>query len=129
MTRWIGFFLAIIFGIAAGLYYGWVLSPVEYIDTTPDTLRIDYKTDFALMVAEIYRSDDDIEAAARRLAQLGDDPPLNLLQQALEYALQAGYGQTDLNLLTHLRGGLQTWNPPDPSSSGEIPAPTGESAP
>jgi len=129
MTRWIGFFLAIILGIAAGLYYGWVISPVEYVDTTPDTLRIDYKTDFALMVAEIYQSEDDIESAARRLAQLGDDPPLNLLQQALDYASQAGYGQTDLNLLSHLRDGLQTWNPSETSSSGEIPTPTGESVP
>ena len=130
MFRWIGFFLAIILGISAGLYYGWVLSPVEYVDTTPDTLRIDYKTDYVLMVAEVHQRDGDIETAVRRLALLGDDLPLTLVQQTLDYALQTGYGQTDLNLLTQLRDGLRTWNPPDPASGGgTTPIPTGTGTP
>jgi len=130
MFRWIGFFIAIILGISAGLYYGWVLSPVEYVDTTPDTLRIDYKTDYVLMVAEVHQRDGDIETAARRLAFLGDDLPLTVVQQTLDYALQTGYGQTDLNLLVQLRDGLQTWNPPNPASGGETtPIPTETGAP
>ena len=119
MSRWIAFLLAIILGIAAGLYYGWVISPVEYVDTTPNTLRIDYKTDFVLMVAEVYQTDGDIEIAARRLALLGDDSPVSLTRQAQAYAQANGYGQTDLNILTHLQDGLQTWNPSDVSPAGE----------
>ncbi len=111
MNRWIAFLLAIILGLAAGLTYGWVLSPVEYVDTTPDTLRADYKTDYVLMVAEIHQADGNIETAIRRLALLGDDASLDLTQQAYDYAQANGYGQTDLNLLTHLREGIQTRNP------------------
>lgn len=119
MSRWIAFFLAVILGIAAGLYYGWVLSPVEYVDTTPDTLRADYKTDYVLMVAEVYQADGDTETAIRRLALLGDDAPLDLTQRAHEYAQANGYGQSDIQLLDHLREGLQTRNPADPALSEE----------
>jgi hypothetical protein len=110
MQRWIGFLLAIALGIAAGLYYGWVVNPVEYVDTTPDTLRIDYQADFVLMIAEIYQADGNIENAARKLALLGDTP-VEITQKTMEYAAQAGYGHTELTLLTALQDGLQNWNP------------------
>lgn len=122
MLRWFVFSLSILLGLAAGLYYGWVLSPVEYVNTTPDTLRIDYKTDFVLMVSEAYQVEGDVEQAIRRLALLGEDAPVTLAEQAFAYAQANGYGQTDLTLLTHLREGLQTWNP-----AGAVPA--GEGAP
>jgi len=115
MFRWIAFLLSIILGLAAGLYYGWVVSPVEYVDTTPDTLRIDYKTDFVLMVAEVYQEDGDIENAVRQLGLLGDEDPIDLIDGALDYAQENIYGQTDLDLLTKLREGVQTRN-----SSGSI---------
>lgn len=111
MARWIGFLLSILLGLAAGLYYGWVVSPVEYVDTTPDTLRADYKTDYVLMVAEIYQADGNEENALQALALLGTQPPVEIVQDALEYAAQAQYGPSDLDLLRALRDGLQNWNP------------------
>jgi hypothetical protein len=51
MSRWTRFLIAIAVGLALGLLYGWVLSPVKYVDTTPNTLRADYQTDYVLMVA------------------------------------------------------------------------------
>lgn len=113
MSRWIAFLLSILVGLVLGLYYGWVVSPVEYVDTTPDTLRTDYKTDFVLMVAEIYQADGAPENAFRNLGTLGDENPVVLTEQALAYAQANGYGQSDLSLLDHLREGLQTWNPAD----------------
>lgn len=113
MSRWIAFLLSILVGLAIGLYYGWVVSPVKYVDTTPDTLRVDYKTDFVLMVAEIYQADNSPENAIRNLSLLGDEASVALTEQAFDYAQTHGYGQSDLNLLTHLREGLQTWNPVD----------------
>jgi hypothetical protein len=119
MSRWIAFFLSILLGLAAGLYYGWVVSPVEYVNTTPDTLRMDYKTDFVLMVAEIYQADGEIEQAVRALALLGDADPLELTSQAMAYAEANQYGQSDQTLLTRLRAALQTRNPADaPAAEG-----------
>ena len=111
MARWIGFFVAIVIGVAAGLYYGWAVNPVEYIDTSPDSLRIDYRTDYVLMVAEVYHVEEDLAQAARRLAILGDDSPHEIVQQAILYANQIGYSENDRVLLADLRDGLLTWNP------------------
>ena len=52
--RLILFVLMIVLGIAAGVTYGWVLNPVQYSDTGLQTLGQDFKTDYVLMVAEVY---------------------------------------------------------------------------
>ena len=57
MPRWLPPLILAIIGIALGLLYGWVIEPVKFVDTTPASLRADYQTDYVLMVAEAYRSD------------------------------------------------------------------------
>jgi hypothetical protein len=111
MKRWIYFLLAVLIGVAAGLYYGWELNPVEYIETTPATLRIDFQTDYVLMVAEAYQVDGDLNLAARRLAVLGETPPAEIVRQAMIYAAQIAYSDSDQDLLGQLASNFQTWNP------------------
>jgi hypothetical protein len=55
MIRWLTFLLAIAIGAAAGLYYGWVINPIRYIDAAPDSLRSDYKADYVLMTPRYRR--------------------------------------------------------------------------
>ncbi len=100
------------------MYYGWVVSPVEYVDTAPDSLRIDYKTDYVLMVAEAYHVEADLGLAVRRLALLGDNPPAETVAQATLFAVEQGYARTDLALIQALADALQSWNP-----SLEVPGP------
>jgi hypothetical protein len=109
--RWLFFFLAILLGLGLGLLYGWVISPVEYVDTTPDTLRADFRADFVLMVAETYQGDQNIEAAARNLAQLGSQPPAEIAAAALKFARQNGYSTEDITRLQNLTIALQAWQP------------------
>ena len=111
MPRWIKFLIALVLGIAAGLVYGWVISPVEYIDTAPASLRADYRTDYVLMTAEVYHADLDLDAAARRLTFLGSDPPAQIAGEAYSYAFQNQAPATDLKLLQELSTALQTWQP------------------
>lgn len=111
MGRWIRFLLAILVGVAVGLLYGWLINPVEYVDTTPDTLRIDYQSDYVLMVAEIYSVESDIARAVRRLALLGNDPPAEIAHRALLFAEREGYIDSDIVLIRALYTDLQTWNP------------------
>ena len=111
MSRWIRFFIAISIGAAAGLLYGWVVNPIEYIDTTPDTLRIDYQSDYVLMVAEIYSVEGDIALAVRRLALLGDSLPSEIVHKALLFAERQGYTDSDIVLMRALFADLQSWNP------------------
>jgi hypothetical protein len=108
MTRWFGFIFVIIIGVAIGLLYGWVINPVEYQDTTPDTLRIDYKTDYVLMVAETFHAVGDLELAKARLSLLGDLPPEEMVMQTILFAEKAGYTDTDLTLMRAFLEVLQT---------------------
>lgn len=122
MNRWFGFLLVIGLGAILGLLYGWVVNPVEYVDTAPDSLRQDFKTDYVLMVAEAYRLERGQESAlgmaARRLALLGDTSPVEMISQAVEFGRQLGYAAADLTLMQEMGDDFQTWNP-----SLEAPAP------
>ena len=111
MSRWMRFFLAIALGAAGGLFYGWVVSPVEYVDTTPDTLRIDYKSDYILMVAETYSVDKEMALAARRLGLLGDTAPVEMVREAVLFAERQGYTDADVALMRQLLTDLQSWVP------------------
>jgi hypothetical protein len=111
MSRWIRFLLAILLGAAGGLLYGWMLNPVKYVDATPDSLRVDYKTDYVLMVAEAYAADSDLPQAARRLALLGSQPPADIASEAVLFAERQGYLDNDLTLMRQLYTSLQTFVP------------------
>ena len=111
MSRRIWFIVSVVAGITLGLVYGWIINPVQYVDTSPDTLRVDYKTDYVLMVAEVYHTEGDLSLAARRLALLGNTPPLDMVQQAVVLAGQADYAPKDVDLMVRLAQGLETWTP------------------
>jgi len=111
MGRWIRFIITIGIGIVAGLIYGWLINPVEYVNTAPDSLRKDYRTDYVLMVAEAYHTENSLSLAARRLAMLGDQAPEEIVTQAITYASQIHYSDSDLELMQTLADKLKTWDP------------------
>ena len=118
MARWIRFLIAILVGLVLGLAYGWLISPVRYIDTSPNTLRIDYKTDYVLMVSEAYQSEKDLDQAIRRLGLLGTTSPVELIAQTIQFAQKAGYSEADVARIQALMSALQTLLP-----AQETPAP------
>jgi hypothetical protein len=63
----------LILGILLGLAYSWWLSPVEYIDTPPSSLRKDYKDEYRLQIALSYAVNGDLERAKLRLVYLDGD--------------------------------------------------------
>jgi hypothetical protein len=109
MSRWILPLLTLVIGISLGLYYGWVVSPVQYTDTAPDTLRADYRADYVLMVAETYQMEMDPDLAVRRLAVLGSQPPGEIASQSLDYARELGYTAADLAVMQKLTIAMQAW--------------------
>lgn len=118
MSRWFRFFIAIGLGMALGLFYGWVLSPIEFVDVTPESLRVDYQTDYVLMVAEAYRGEQDLAMAVRRLAVLGDKIPLDIVHGAILFAEdpqnfsdKLAYPDSDLETMRQLEQALAAWNP------------------
>jgi hypothetical protein len=124
--RWFLFALSIVIGVALGLLYGWVISPVQYVDTTPSTLRADFKADYTLMVAETFESNQNQEQAARSLASLGSQPPAQIASEALTFAQKNHFAAADIGLLQNLAVALQVWQPParnsTPGQSDSTPA-------
>ena len=106
--RFILFFLAILAGIAGGLYYGWVINPQGVRQDSLPALRADYRTDAVLMVAEGFAGDQNAVQAAARLNALGDTPPVRLVQLAIISGRDLGYSNHDIELLARLSQAMQT---------------------
>ena len=101
------FVLALSLGALVGLAYGWIIQPVEFVETAPDSLRRDYRTDYVLMVAEAYSEGEDIELAQRRLAALGPQPPAESASDALEYAQAEEFAAADIERIESLLEDLE----------------------
>ncbi|PKN91517.1 MAG: hypothetical protein CVU44_19370 [Chloroflexi bacterium HGW-Chloroflexi-6] len=115
--RWVFFAFSILAGLGLGLLYGWVISPLEYVDTSPDSLRADYRADYVLMVAELYQGEQDAALASRRLTLLGSAlPPAEIVAQALQFAESHEYAAQDVTLLQNLVIALQIYD-----ASGALP--------
>lgn len=111
MQRYILFAIFIVTGLAGGLYFGWVLNPVQVGDTSPEILRLDFQSDYVLMVAEIYQSEQNPELAIQRLDFLGAANPLEKTTQALDFARRANFASPDILLLEQLDAALRAWDP------------------
>ena len=104
--RWLFFFLMVILGIGAGLLFGWEVCPLAPYNTRPETLSIAYQTDTVLMIAELYHSDEDAVLAQARLAFLGEQNLIMLMDNALSYAETHQYTPTDLQMMQALVEGI-----------------------
>jgi len=110
-NRYFWFVLSILIGIIAGSAYGWFISPAELKETTLDTLRTDYQVDYALMVAEIFQEEQDVNLALSRLSYLGDEDSADILREILDYARDMGYSPEDRALLATLSRNLMLEEP------------------
>jgi hypothetical protein len=109
MSRWIQALLALALGLIFGLFYGWKIAPVEYVDLAPNTLAPKYQAEYILMVAEAYQGEKDLNQAARRLARLGSASPAEIITQGLE---TYPYTAAETALLEKLLKEIRAWQPP-----------------
>lgn len=109
--RYVFFFLAIAIGVAIGVLLGWAFNPLNTVNTGLDSLRTDYKTDYLLMVAQLYQSEGDLSAALARLSTLGGDDPIELMQMAIDYATQHDYAPADINAMQNLADDTARFSP------------------
>lgn len=105
-ARFIWFFIMIAAGIAIGLYFTWMVSPVTYVDATFFDLRQDYKADYVLMVAEIYDSEPVLLQTMMRLDRLMETSAETAVENAIVNAGQLGYSQHDVELLYQLNDAI-----------------------
>ena len=80
----------VVLGIALGLVYSWLISPVKYVDGAPDALRADFKDQVRVLIASAYQADGDLDRARARLAALGEPDPAPALTGQASRLLAAG---------------------------------------
>jgi hypothetical protein len=63
----------LIIGAVLGLLYAWIVQPVQYVDTSPASLRQDFKDQYRALIAASYVANGDLVRAEARLELLGDE--------------------------------------------------------
>lgn len=88
-TAWASLVM-LLFGLGAGLAYAWVIAPLRYVDTAPNTLRADFKDQFRTLIAASYAATHNLDRARARLALLGDGNPVEALTAQAQRMLASG---------------------------------------
>lgn len=70
--------VGLVAGLALGLFLGWVVWPVQFVDATPAYLRADLQEDYLRMTIDSYRVSGDVNQAVQRWQALGPNGPVLL---------------------------------------------------
>jgi hypothetical protein len=89
----------LVLGVAMGLFYSWVISPVKYVDAPPYALRADFKDAYRALVAAAYLYSYDLLRAEDRLEQLKEDNPSENLAMQAQKALAEGRPDEEVRAL------------------------------
>jgi len=103
--------LGLLLGLGGGLYYGWVIAPVQYVDADPASLHQAFKDDYVLMIATAFAGDGDLEAARAQLATLGLEASAPAVNAAAERLTAAGLPPKDAARLAQLAAALDAAGP------------------
>ena len=95
-------------GVGIGLLVAWGLAPVQYVDTTPATLRVDFKDEYRFLIAAAYTASGDLPRAQARLVTLADADPIKSLGEQAQRMLAANSSMDTVRILANLSEALQT---------------------
>jgi hypothetical protein len=104
--------LALLIGAGLGLWYGWEIDPVAYVDTDVAHLHPYYRDEFILMVSSAYALDGDLHAARARMDLLSLPDPAGAFADLAERSAAAGAPELHLRALTRLAAALASDIPP-----------------
>lgn len=109
---------ALSLGLAIGLLYAWMLSPLRVIDSAPEALRADFKDQYRAIIAAAYAADSNLTRAESRLALLGDAEAYEALSAQAQRTLSSGDALQSFQLAqlaSALRGPTPTAPPSTPT--------------
>jgi hypothetical protein len=89
----------LVIGIGLGLLYAWVVRPVQYTNTAPNSLRADYKDQYRSMIAAAYLANGDLLRARARLELLQDADLYRVLAEQAQRSLAQGGSQQEARAL------------------------------
>ena len=77
----------LVIGVVLGLAYAWLVQPVEYVDTSPASLREDFKDRYRALIAAAYMANGDLVRARARLELLEDEDMFRSLAEQAQRTL------------------------------------------
>ncbi|MFC2055451.1 hypothetical protein ACFLV7_14320 [Chloroflexota bacterium] len=81
----------VVLGIILGILFAWVISPVEYVDTAPESLKDEFKDQYRVLIASAYVANGDLVRAKARLELLEEaDTYLVVAEQAQQMLAEGG---------------------------------------
>lgn len=81
----------VVLGIILGILFAWVISPVEYVDTAPESLTNEFKDQYRVLIASAYVANGDLVRAKARLELLDEaDIYLVVAEQAQQMLAEGG---------------------------------------
>jgi hypothetical protein len=112
-------------GLLVGLFFAYIVAPVEYVDCAPQDLREDYASYYLQLVAESYATHGNLELAKKQLGPW-DDP--EQLKAVLDRARIESSPETKMALDSLMRSVAEDLaaQPAETPAPGETPAAEGE---
>jgi hypothetical protein len=89
----------LVIGAIIGLVYAWRISPVNYVDTSPATLRLDFKDQYRALIAAAFAADDDLPRAQARLDLLKDPDSAQAVAVQAQEALAENHPPAEAHAL------------------------------
>ena len=111
-------FTGVVIGVVIGLLIAYVISPVEYIDTAPSSLRSDAKENLRGLIALAYKADGDLARARSRLALLQDANPMQVLADQAQRMLAKNTSPDEARALAQMAADMQGSPAAGPAASG-----------
>jgi hypothetical protein len=96
--------IALILGLGLGLLWAWYISPVEWTDTDPSSMRQDLQVDYLRMVVESYFINNDEALAEYRYQLLGSEREQILSQLAADENAVSSEAMQQFNTLVSSGG-------------------------
>jgi hypothetical protein len=93
-------------GVLLGLVYAWILSPVEYVETAPASLRADFEEQHLGLIASAFAATGDLQRAQTRLSLLPDFDGADDLAALAQRRLAAGAAAAEVEALAELAAAL-----------------------
>jgi hypothetical protein len=112
---------ALILGLLLGIFYGWVIDPVEWSDAAVSHLREDLKVDYLRMAIDSYELNKDAGLANSRYSELGENAD-EILQ-----AVETSPSYLETETIFNFRAAVQA--APSPTGVAPTEAPTAETKP
>ncbi len=111
----------LVIGLAAGLLFAWVISPVKYVDTAPASLAAKEKDQYRQVIALAYQANQDLGRAQQRINLVDPGSSLQFLAAQSQRMLAENDFPQEARALAALAADMST----PPLGTSAITAATG----